>query len=44
MPESDNTPNEKFRVIIYHGHIHIFSTSKENKEKENIQELQNLEF
>jgi hypothetical protein len=43
MPESDNTPNENFRVIIYHGHIHILSPSKENKEKEKIQELQNLD-
>lgn len=26
MPESNNTPNDKFRIIIYHGHIHLLST------------------
>ena len=44
MPESDSTPNDKFRIVIYHGHIHLLSTYEENEDIDNIQELQNLDF
>lgn len=43
MPESDNTPNDKFRIIIYHGHIHLLSTHEESNDN-NIEELPNLDF
>ena len=44
MPESDNAPNDKFRIVIYHGHIHLLSTYEEIEDNDDIQELQNLDF
>jgi len=44
MPESDNTLNEKFRIVIYHGHIHLLSANEEIEDNDNIQDVQNLDF
>lgn len=29
MPESENISNDKFKIIIYHGHIHLLSKCNE---------------
>ncbi|MFX0024531.1 MAG: hypothetical protein ACFE9S_19610 [Candidatus Hermodarchaeota archaeon] len=44
MPESDNSTKDKFRIVIYHGHIHLLSTYDELEDNDNIDEIQNLDF
>jgi len=41
MPESEELNRDKYRVIIYHGHIHILSTYEEIEENDEINEVKN---
>jgi len=41
MPESDQLNRDKFKFIIYHGHIHIFPIYEEIEDNENFNETQN---
>ncbi len=38
MPKSEEEDIEKYRFIIYHGHIHILSKNDEIQEFKNIDE------
>ncbi|MDX1798103.1 MAG: hypothetical protein R3255_05600 [Candidatus Lokiarchaeia archaeon] len=29
MPKSENISDDKFRIVIYHGHIHLLSNYNE---------------
>ncbi len=44
MVEYDQLPKEKYKIIIYHGHIHILSLYEEREDKDNIAEIQNYDF
>ncbi|MFX1569838.1 MAG: hypothetical protein ACFFCV_15910 [Promethearchaeota archaeon] len=35
MLNSEEEGNENYRIIIYHGHIHIISENDENQNSEN---------
>jgi hypothetical protein len=35
MPESDQLHRDKFKVLIYHGHIHIMPITKKIEDNEN---------
>ncbi len=41
MPESDYLTKDKFKIIIYHGHIHLLSTNERIEDNDNIEESQN---
>lgn len=36
MPESEELNREKYRFIIYHGHIHILAKNEDSEEPDNI--------
>jgi len=44
MPNSKEVDIEKYRFIIYHGHIHVLSKNDEIREFENLddEKIQNL--
>ncbi len=44
MPESGELNGEKYRFIIYHGHIHILVRQEENEDPDNLYDKKNLEF
>lgn len=44
MPESEQLNRDKYRFIIYHGHIHILSINEDPEDNDNPSELQNREF
>jgi hypothetical protein len=44
MSEPEKLSKDKFRIIIYHGHIHLLSTSKDIDDSENYEEIQNFDF
>ncbi|UCC19513.1 MAG: hypothetical protein JSV62_15655 [Promethearchaeota archaeon] len=39
MPESEELNRDKYRVIIYHGHIHILLKYEEIEENDDINEM-----
>ena len=44
MPESNQSNKDNHRIIIYHGHIHVLSIDKENKDNDDTSEIQNPDF
>jgi len=44
MPESDHLTKDKFKIIIYHGHIHLLSTNEGIEDNDNIEDPQNHDF
>ena len=36
MPESEELNREKYRFIIYHGHIHILAKNEDFEEQDNL--------
>ncbi|MFW9971066.1 MAG: hypothetical protein ACFFDF_12805 [Candidatus Odinarchaeota archaeon] len=43
MIESDQLINEKYRIIIYHGHIHVLSITEQTEDSNKIKGIQNLD-
>ncbi len=43
MPESEQMNRDKFRIIIYHGHIHIMPISKKIEDNDNFNETKNAD-
>jgi len=39
MTESEQLNRDKFKFIIYHGHIHVLSTNEENENNEDNNEV-----
>jgi len=44
MPESEEFNGEKYRFIIYHGHIHILVEQEENEDPDKLFENKNHKF
>lgn len=44
MPESNQLSKDKYRIIIYHGHIHLLSICEEIEDNDNVKEIQNPDF
>ncbi len=44
MPESEQLNRDKYRFIIYHGHIHVLSINEYNEDNDDLNEMQNREF
>ncbi len=44
MPESNQLTKDKYRIIIYHGHIHLLSIYEEIEDNDNVKEIQNPDF
>ena len=44
MPESEELNEEKYRFIIYHGHIHILVEQEENEDPDNLFEKKTYKF
>ncbi|MFX0005859.1 MAG: hypothetical protein ACFFAV_03920 [Candidatus Hermodarchaeota archaeon] len=40
MPESENISNDKFKIVIYHGHIHLLSNYNENGDNDKLNDRQ----
>lgn len=43
MNESEQIPRDKFKIIIYHGHIHILPICKRIEDKDDIKDIQDPE-
>ena len=41
MPKSEELNREKYRFIIYHGHVHILPMCEEIEDNDNFNETQN---
>ncbi|MFX0004251.1 MAG: hypothetical protein ACFE9C_06170 [Candidatus Hodarchaeota archaeon] len=41
MTESDQLIKDRYRILIYHGHIHVFSIQEEIENRNDINETQN---
>lgn len=44
MPKYEDVDIENYRFIIYHGHIHILKKKEENKEFNNLDNKEKLNF
>jgi len=44
MAEYDQLSKEKYKIIIYHGHIHVLSLYEEHEDNDNIAEIENDDF
>ena len=44
MPESEQLNRDKYRFIIYHGHIHILSINEYTEDNDDLNEIKNREF
>jgi hypothetical protein len=40
MPESEQLTKDKFKIFIYHGHIHILPICERIEEKDDIKDIQ----
>ena len=41
MPESEQLNRDKYKFIIYHGHIHVLSINEYNEDNDDLNETQN---
>jgi len=41
MSESEQSNKDNYRIIIYHGHIHILSKDEKNKENDDLSKIRN---
>jgi hypothetical protein len=41
MPESEQLNRDKYRIIIYHGHMHLMPINEKSKDTDNFGKTQN---
>lgn len=44
MPKSEELNKEKYRIIVYHGHIHILAKDEDYEDQDNLNDKRIAKF